>query len=278
MPPRKDYGAPRLSLPRLRGAALIIVIANVVLSFAFVLSMRGGGPAKSFFAFLVLTPVAAVHGLVWQLLTYSFLDAAWLSLLFSSFALWSFGGMLESGWGTRRFTQLYFGSVIFAGLAAVGLSYTHIFGITPDAQITAAWGGIFGLLAAYGTAFANQETMLFPFPAAIKAKWLALIWIGVAVFVLVANGSPVALAELGGALYGYLWVKFGQRRVGALFSERYFGLRNRYYKWKRRRAARKFEVYMRKHDRSEYFDEYGNYRPPKEDKDNGEAGKGRWVQ
>ena len=73
-------------------------------------------------------------------------------------------------------------------------------------------------------------------------------------------------------------MRAGQRRFGSLFSERYYGLRNRYFKWKRRRAARKFEVYMRKHDRSEFFDQYGNYRPPSDKKDNGEAGKGRWVQ
>jgi membrane associated rhomboid family serine protease len=277
MPPRKDYGAPKFSLPRLSGAALIIVIANVALSFLLVLSSHAQGAAPVF-GFLLLLPRAVVHGFIWQLLTYSFLDPSWLSLLFSSFALWSFGGMLESGWGSRRFVSLYFGAVLFAGLASVGLSYTHIFGVTPDMLVFGAWGGIFGLLAAYGTAFANQETMLFPFPAAIKAKWLALIWIGVAVFMLVANRTPLALAELGGAAYGYLWVRAGQRRIGILFSERYYGLRNRYFKWKRRRAARKFEVYMRKHDRSEFFDQYGNYRPPGDKKDNGEAGKGRWVQ
>ena len=30
------------------------------------------------------------------------------------------------------------------------------------------------------------------------------------------------------------------------------GCRNSYYRWKRKRAARKFEVYMRKHDRGDY--------------------------
>ena len=59
-------------------------------------------------------------------------------------------------------------------------------------------------------------------------------------------------------------------------SERYFGLRNSYYRWKRRRAARKFEVYMRKHDRTVSFDEHGNYIPPDDDKKNG-GSKSGWV-
>jgi hypothetical protein len=56
-------------------------------------------------------------------------------------------------------------------------------------------------------------------------------------------------------------------------------LRNSYYRWKRRRAARKFEVYMRKHDRKVTFDEHGNYIPPEEDqggKKNG-GSKSGWV-
>lgn len=60
-------------------------------------------------------------------------------------------------------------------------------------------------------------------------------------------------------------------------SESYFGLRNSYYRWKRRRAARKFEVYMRQHDQNVKFDEYGNYVPPEEErKKNGESKSG-WV-
>jgi hypothetical protein len=65
--------------------------------------------------------------------------------------------------------------------------------------------------------------------------------------------------------------------LGFATSEGAYGLRNRYYKWKRRRAAKKFEVYMKKVDRSQYFDEYGNFRDPNQkDKSNGE-GKGGWV-
>ena len=46
--------------------------------------------------------------------------------------------------------------------------------------------------------------------------------------------------------------------------------------WKRRRAARKFEVYMRDHDRTVTFDEHGNYIPPDDDKKNG-GSKSGWV-
>ena len=78
-----------------------------------------------------------------------------------------------------------------------------------------------------------------------------------------AQGGIAVFAHLGGLLFGYLWVKFlPSRGLSYAASERYFGVRNSYYRWKRRRAARKFEVYMRDHDRKVTFDEHGNYVPP----------------
>jgi hypothetical protein len=124
--------------------------------------------------------------------------------------------------------------------------------------------------------------MLFPLPITIRAKYLVAIFIFIALAGAFQGmgpghrGESVAyFAHLGGALFGFLYIRFLPRR-GLMFatSERYYGIRNFYYRWKRRRAARKFEVYMRKHDRSEYFDEYGNYRPP--DKKNGET-RPPWV-
>jgi hypothetical protein len=86
-------------------------------------------------------------------------------------------------------------------------------------------------------------------------------------------------------LFGYIFLKFVPRRgFGFATSERYYGLRNSYYKWKRRRAARKFEVYMRKHEpndykHDDYFDEYGNFKDPsapRGGKKNGDSRSG-WV-
>jgi len=54
-------------------------------------------------------------------------------------------------------------------------------------------------------------------------------------------------------------------------------LRNSFYRWKRRRAARKFEVYMRKHDRDVKFDELGNYVPPEEKEKKNGGSKSGWV-
>jgi hypothetical protein len=72
---------------------------------------------------------------------------------------------------------------------------------------------------------------------------------------------------------GLLFVRMAPRRGPSfLISETWFGLRNRYYRWKRRRAARKFEVYMRRQGRSIHLDGYG--RPIDDDRDPDD--KKRW--
>ena len=140
---------------------------------------------------------------------------------------------------------------------------------------------VFVMLAAiaFGVVFGENEILMIPFPVALKAKYFVAILIVVTLAFAIQGGGNVAyVAHLGGLFFGYIYVKFvprsGLPRLG--MSERYFGLRNGYYRWKRRRAARKFEVYMRKHDRTVTFDEQGNYIPPDEEKKNG-GSKSGWV-
>ncbi len=110
------------------------------------------------------------------------------------------------------------------------------------------FGGIFGLLIAIGVLYADTPFMMFPFPITIKAKYLVAVYMLIALAMLFSEQRAFAFAQLGGALFGFLYIKFSPRRGFAIAgSETAFGLRNRYYRWKRRRAAKKFEVYMRKH-------------------------------
>jgi Rhomboid family len=171
--------------------------------------------------------------------------------------------------------------VIGAALTTIAVSYTGLGGITPATPTVGASGGVLGILMAYALIHGDNEIMLFPIPIRIRAKYfvagLALLTILGALGAASQRGENVAyIAHLGGLLFGYVYVKFVPRR-GLMFgtSERYFGMRNSYYRWKRKRAAKKFEVYMRDHDRKVTFDEHGNYIPD-DDKKNG-GSKSGWV-
>jgi hypothetical protein len=152
--------------------------------------------------------------------------------------------------------------------------------LDPRTETLGASGGVYGVLVAFGMLYGDREIFLFPLPFSMKAKYL----VGIIVFLVVIStvqptqGGVANFAHLGGLFFGFVYVKFLPKRgLGFGASEKYFSLRNSYYRWKRRRAARKFEVYMRDHDRTVTFDEHGNYIPPEDsDKKNG-GDKSGWV-
>jgi membrane associated rhomboid family serine protease len=250
-----------------------IYLVQKILEVAFNIPFRR---SEDWFA---LVPVDVLHGEIWQLVTYSLAHASFGHLFFNMLTLWFIGAYLERDWGARRFIECYTFCVVGAALVTIAIAYTHFLGASPATGTVGASGGIFGLLMAFGILYADQEMFLFPLPFSIKAKYLVGIWVVVAIVAVFEPANGVAVfAHLGGLLFGFLWVKFlPSRGLSYAASERYFSVRNSYYRWKRRRAARKFQVYMRDHDRKVTFDEHGNYVPPDDnDKPNG-GSKSGWV-
>jgi membrane associated rhomboid family serine protease len=270
--------------PFTRWVKRIIIICSAVYFLQVVLDRLAPQIEGAVELYLGLVPAAVVHyAMVWQLVTYSFLHSTHtlMHLLLNMLTLWMFGSQEEQDWGSRKFLEFYFFCVIGAGLVTVAVSYTGLPGLSPLNPTIGASGGIYGLLIAFGMLYGDREILLFPFPFSIKAKYL----VGIIIFVVViatfqpSQGGVANFAHLGGLLFGFLYIKFVSGR-GLVFgaTERYFGMRNEYYRWRRRRAARKFEVYMRKHDRDVHFDEHGNYVPPDDDPRKGNGGsKSGWV-
>jgi hypothetical protein len=128
---------------------------------------------------------------------------------------------------------------------------------------------LFGLLAAFAALFGDLEMYMFPLPVAIKAKYLVIVYMLIEVALLLSGGPPLAyFVILGGAAIGFFFARRAPRRgMSMAFSEGLYGIRNNYYRWKRRRASRKFEVYMRKQNRDVRFDSEGRYIEPDERRD-----------
>jgi hypothetical protein len=126
------------------------------------------------------------------------------------------------------------------------------------ATLTGCFGGIFGMLVAIGVLYGDMQFMLFPLPIGIKARYIAIIYGLISIAMLFGEQRMYAFAELGGALAGWFYLRVAPRRgYSFALSERWYGIRNSYYRWKRRRAARKFEVYMRSQGRTVKFDSKG---------------------
>lgn len=258
-----------ITLPPFSGTVRRLIFANVAIFFAgLVLNLVAPGFFATLTSWLVLEPLAVAHGQIWRLATYSFLHFGIFDILFTMMTLWFCGSILEGAYGSRWLAELYFTSAIGGAVFGSAIAFTHILHMTPYAWGSGAWSGIFGVLIALAMRFGEQEFLLFPLPISIRAKYLVGLDILIALaVVLMHQGAFAALLELTGALAGYLYVDYAPRRgLGFSFSEQYFGMRNSWYRWKRRRAARKFEVYMGKQGRKVRFDADGRYIDPDEER------------
>ena len=252
-----------------------LILMNVAPSSACWSCAGSPRPSPHLVRHLVLVPRAVFHGEIWQLLTYVFFEQGLLDILFNNLILWFLGSLLEASYGSRWFGELYF-SASSAARSSRPPSPSPTSWASARLAAAGAWSGIFGLLVAFAMIFGDQEFLLW-FPSASRRSTWSRIYIFVALAILLKSADPfTALLSLSGGLCGYLYVKFAPRRGLAFgFSEQYYSIRNGYYRWKRRRAARKFEVYMGKQGRNVKFDSEGRYINPDEVRKN--PNDKRWM-
>src|SRR5207248_6177360 len=269
----RRYQSFEMGLPPFRGAVRqIILFSTAVYVVLLLLLAFAPGFGQAAFALGLLQPDKVLHGQVWQLVTYAFMYSDPLAFILSLVGIYFIGSAVEDQVGSRRFYGLFFGSLILAGVLGVALSLTGVLAHGAAAGSGAAANAI---LMVFYLLNRGAPIMLFPIPIQIPIKWVV---VGIAAietaYLLLSHFALQFCVVLLGLAAGYVWYTFFLKRgVSIGLSERVYGLRNAYYRWKRRRAARKFQVYMRKHDRNVYFDEYGNYKPPDDKRDD----RGGWV-
>jgi membrane associated rhomboid family serine protease len=265
----RSNGPITLSLPPFRGITRrIILIALVGFVAETVFGIISYPPTAFITNLLLLHPDQAVHKQIWQFVTYPFLGMPLLSLLFALLSVWFFGATLEDERGPRWFAEFFLTVTISGGLVATLLAYAsagHVPGLNPDDSIRAAglWPFSLALLVAFGRLHA-EEVIRFNLIFKLKAKYLAALYVAFYLVLTVFSGDRFGgLVALMNALAGYCFVRFVPRRgVRAGLSERWFGLRNAWYRAKRRRAAKKFTVYMRKQGKDVSLDPDGRYIDP----------------
>jgi membrane associated rhomboid family serine protease len=110
--------------------------------------------------------------------------------------------MVESSLGPKRFLILYLTAGIFGGVAQLLLS--------TNAGILGASGATMGVTLAFAGMFPNLRLMLLFPPIPIKAKYMAMILVGIDLFSGVArtNTGIGHFAHLAGAVVGFLLIVF----------------------------------------------------------------------
>jgi membrane associated rhomboid family serine protease len=197
-----DEFRPRLSFT----VALLMVNAAVfVVQLLASNSPRGSEIQDTYFA---LSLAGLEHGYVWQLLTFQFMHAGWMHILFNSLAIYFFGRPVEDALGHRHFLILYFSSGILGGL--LQMLFAHWLP-SFDSPVVGASAGASGLIAAFALLhWTERFTLLLYFiPVSMTGKMLLAVSLVVAfVGILTPNSNIANAAHLGGILTGGFYVRW----------------------------------------------------------------------
>ena len=269
-----------LSFPPFAGATRTLILATLAVFFGCALLNLTSQPVLgAVLQFATLSPVTLFHGQVWQLVTYLFLPTGILGTLFSMLTLWFFGTTLEERFGSRWLIEFYLITAAAGGLLASLLAAIGFLRMSPLGVAFGPWAPILALLVAFGLV-AGDQPINFNFIFTMKVKYLVGLYLlyYLAIF-LIGPDRFGALTCLASALAGFAYMRLAPRRgfvagSGVSLSERFFAMRNEFYRRKRRNAAKKFEVYMRNQNREVHFDKDGRYVDPDESRDPNDR---RWM-
>jgi membrane associated rhomboid family serine protease len=136
----------------------------------------------------------------WGALTYMFVHADLMHVLFNMLVVFFFGPPLESRWGSNEFVRYYlvcgFGGVLLAFLLA------------PSVPIVGASAACYGLMLAFAMNWPDAPIYVWGiFP--VQAKWLVgFLFLITLLNAFGAPGGPVAhMAHLGGIVVGFIYLK-----------------------------------------------------------------------
>jgi membrane associated rhomboid family serine protease len=265
----RSNGPINLSLPAFRGVTRRLILIALVAFFIDLLMGMFVQQTEGFLAnALMLHPHQATHLLLWQFVTYPFLGRGLLGVAFALISVWFFGSTLEDDRGPLWFGEFFLMATIGGGLLASLLALaigSHVPGLNVDSPIRA--NGMYPFVLALVVAFAvlhADEEINFNFIFKIKAKYLAVIYVLFYLGATLAGGDRFAtLTALCNALVGYAFIRLAAKRgLRSTFSERWYSIRNALLRAKRRRAAKKFTVYMKKQGKEVSLDSEGRYIDP----------------
>lgn len=180
-----------------------LIMLNVGIFIIQVLTRPRGQLVGPFDEAFWLDVPDVMHGQVWRLVSYAFLHANIMHLLFNMLFLWWFGSDVEDVYGTREFTALYLTCALFGGLFQVSL---RLLGLVPESVCLGASGAVTGILVVCASHFPTRVIYLFfvlPIPI-----WLFVIFNVAQDLLGVLGGSPGETAfsvHLGGAAFGFLY-------------------------------------------------------------------------
>jgi len=185
-------------------ALLIVNAAVFIVQLAASNSLSGAEIEARYFA---LSLAGLEHGFVWQLLTFQFMHAGWMHIIFNSLAIYFFGRPVEIALGRRHFLTLYLASGIIGGLVQMLFAY-----LIPsfNGAVVGASAGASGLIAAFAMLHWEERfsLLIYFIPVTMTGKMLLMVSLALAFVGMLTPYSGIAnAAHLGGILTGGFYVR-----------------------------------------------------------------------
>tara|TARA_B100001971_G_scaffold215192_1_gene259812 strand:- start:64726 stop:65457 length:732 start_codon:yes stop_codon:yes gene_type:complete len=145
-------------------------------------------------------------GLVFQFVTFPFIEANFLSALFNSLILWFIGSELEQKWTETFYLKFLLISSIGAGVIYIILA-SLLGGSFNAIPVYGISGMTFALLIAYGIIFSERQlTFMLLFP--MKAKYFCMLLVGIELYMgIFSPYGKAAWAHLFSMLIGFIYLK-----------------------------------------------------------------------
>jgi membrane associated rhomboid family serine protease len=159
---------------------------------------------------------ALARGQVWRFITFQFIHAGLLHLLFNMLALFMFGQFVESYLGRVRFLAFYLVCGIGGALAYLGLWVVGLLVYEPWVPLVGASAGIFGVILAAAMIAPDEIVVLLfpPIPMRLKTLAFGLLVVAAATVLMGGRNAGGEAAHIGGAVVGVLLMRFPRSMNG----------------------------------------------------------------
>ena len=153
----------------------------------------------------------------WTIITYGFLHADFLHILFNLIALYFIGNLFIDYFTQKQLLTFYLLGTLFGGfLFLFSQNYFPLFQGT-TAVLVGASAGISAIFIGIATYMPNYEIKI-RFIGFVKLWILASIWIGLDILGLAGGNAGGHFAHLGGSLFGFLYVSKASNKEIAIFK------------------------------------------------------------
>ena len=142
----------------------------------------------------------------WSLVTYFWVQEQFFTVIWNSLFLYAFGQVINSFWNSKILKSLY----VFGGMLA-GIFFLLLYNAAPGLQaykinLIGPSGSLYAVMTAAAVILPNTYFRLFLI-GNIKIKHIMIFLLLLACFEL-TNRQGIGIAQLGGALTGYLFAKY----------------------------------------------------------------------